>query len=319
MNKGRYLMERNMSRRNRQSFRLGRGGGTSFNVNPSDPRATQGDPFNNIGGIGKCNNMVKHIRVNAILSSTNASTKSLDFEKEDSLETVILDSLSKKGLCDVQLVGGLDNVVVDAPSYLLGVHSEVFESMFYPSSSSSSDRRAAAQDEKRRPSRRRSDDKFRDSCTSVEEILEMDLQEEEDGDDLDNSLRLGDDGVLSPSKRMNKKKQSRVELPFATSPAIQATLHFLATRSLPPTLEKEESETNIRTLVQVYLLGRIYKINSLEDHSNRTARLLMNKMPRLVCAAFDECIASKERLPIVTERMSFVSSSHDELMEYCLE
>jgi len=115
-------MERNMSRRNRQSFRLGRGGGTSFNVNPSDPRATQGDPFNNIGGIGKCNNMVKHIRVNAILSSTNASTKSLDFEKEDSLETVILDSLSKKGLCDVQLVGGLDNVVVDAPSYLLGVH-----------------------------------------------------------------------------------------------------------------------------------------------------------------------------------------------------
>ena len=313
-----------MSRRNRQSFRLGRGGGTSFNVNPSDPRATQGDPFNNIGGIGKCNNMVKHIRVNAILSSTNASTKSLDFEKEDSLETVILDSLSKKGLCDVQLVGGLDNVVVDAPSYLLGVHSEVFESMFYPSSSSY-DRRAAAQDEKRRPSRRTSDDKFRDSCTSVEEILEMDLQEEEEEEDddddvLDNSLRLGDDGVLSPSKRMNnKKKQSRVELPFATSPAIQATLHFLATRSLPPTLEKEESETNIRTLVQVHLLGRIYKINSLEDHSNRTARLLMNKMPKLVCAAFDECIASKERLPIVTERMSFVSSSHDELMEYCLE
>jgi len=192
--------------------------------------------------------------------------------------------------------------------------------MFYPSSSSY-DRRAAAQDEKRRPSRRRSDDDFRDSCTSVEEILEMDLQQEEEDDDvLDNSLRLGDDGVLSPSKRMNnKKKQSRVELPFATSPAIQATLHFLATRSLPPTLEKEESETNIRTLVQVHLLGRIYKINSLEDHSNRTARLLMNKMPRLVCAAFDECISSKERLPIVTERMSFVSSSHDELMEYCLE
>jgi len=200
------------------------------------------------------------------------------------------------------------------------IYSEVFESMFYPSSSSY-DRRAAAQDEKRRPSRRRSDDDFRDSCTSVEEILEMDLQQEEEDDDvLDNSLRLGDDGVLSPSKRMNnKKKQSRVELPFATSPAIQATLHFLATRSLPPTLEKEESETNIRTLVQVHLLGRIYKINSLEDHSNRTARLLMNKMPRLVCAAFDECISSKERLPIVTERMSFVSSSHDELMEYCLE
>mmetsp|Transcript_1162 Transcript_1162/g.2436 ORF Transcript_1162/g.2436 Transcript_1162/m.2436 type:complete len:587 (-) Transcript_1162:113-1873(-) len=180
---------------------------------------------------------------------------------EDSLSSVVLKSLSKKSLCDVKIVGK-DDVPVEAPSYLLSAHSEVFESLFYSESTK------IAEDEK-------------------------------------------------PSDSIGGNKSSRphrVELEFAEWDAIEATMHFLATRSLPLDLENGANESNIRYICQIHLFGRLFKIPSLTNHAYRTARRLMNKTPRLVCAAFDECSVSKKLLP---PRYS-LPSSHDELEAYVL-
>jgi hypothetical protein len=117
------------------------------------------------------------------------------------------------------------------------------------------------------------------------------------------------ENVHSPSN------QRKVEIPFAGRDAIEGTMHFLATRSLPGARERESSESNIRCLSQIHLLGRVYKIASLANHAYCAACRLMNKTPCLVCACFDEYIESKKKLsPNLTP-----SSSHDELRDFMLE
>lgn len=175
---------------------------------------------------------------------------------EDSLSSVVLKSLGMKSLCDVEIVGK-DDVPVEAPSYLLAAHSEVFESMFYSESS-----KTVAKD-----------GGGKSSCPH------------------------------------------RVELEFAEWDAIQATMHFLATRSLPDGLENEANEQNIRFICQIHLFGRLFKIPSLINEAYRTARRLMNKKPSLVCAAFDECSVSAKRLGPGYS----MPSSHDELNAYVLD
>ena len=304
--KPRYnLMERSMSRRTRKSFRVGGAhrkgllgvGGSTFYVGSDDPRATKGDPFNNALRINNCNNMVKHIRVNAILSNSNSSKDSNDENKDqDSLTSLILKSLSKKRMCDVQLVG-MDDVIVDAPSYLLGVHSKVLESMFFSSSDGSMKKKKAVVVEGE-------EEQFFDaSCTSLDDF---------DASASESTLLATPTGTTTT----DSIDMRRVEIPFAKHTALKATLHFLATRSLPDHLENDANESNIRCICQIYVFGRLYKISSLQNHAYRIARLLMNKMPRLVCAAFDECIVSTKRLP---EKRRFSSSSVDELMDCCLE
>ena len=320
------LMERSMSRKTRNSFRVGGGpgaayphnkaatallgvGGSTFYVSdPNDPRVTKGDPFHNALRINNCNNMVKHIRVNDILSNNNSSSKKdagSDYNKDqDSLTSLILKSLSNKRMCDVQLVGGLDDVIVNAPSYLLGVHSKVLESVFFysppPKDGTTTTAAAAATANENNAAVIEGEEFFDTSCTS-----------------LDNDL---DDTAASAASQRNNNNANNntrvVEIPFATHTALKAMLHFLATRSLPDNLEHDANESNIRCICQIYLFGRLYKISSLQNHAYRIARLLMNKLPRLVCAAFDECIASTKRLP---EKRRLSSSSVDELMDCCLE
>ena len=109
--------------------------------------------------------------------------------------------------------------------------------------------------------------------------------------------------------------QHKIEIPFAGRDAIEGTMHFLATRSLPCERENETSEFNIRCLSQIHLLGRVFKIASLTNHAYRTACRLMNKTPCLVCACFDECIESTKLLPPNLTP----SSMHDELKDFVLE
>jgi len=61
----------------------------------------------------------------------NESNTGPDLEAtEDSLASILLKSFLKKSLCDVEIIGK-DGVPVEAPSYLLAAHSEVFEDMIY--------------------------------------------------------------------------------------------------------------------------------------------------------------------------------------------
>lgn len=306
-------MERSMSRRARNSFRVGpgTGSGNSFYVRKGDPRATSGDIFNNAVGIDKCNNIVKHIRVNAILSSgKKLHSFNEDSEEKNMLSSIILKSLTKKTFCDAELVGGLDGVVVEVPSYLLAVHSEVFESMFYSSSDDNDNNVAAATANANATAENVEDATTPKSETSLNDSLRI-----EDDEFFDSIADLSDHNKQYLSIASSSRK--RVDIPFAKQNALKATMHFLATRSLPDEIEKiGANESSIRTICQIHLFGRIYKISSLQDHADRVARLLMNKLPRLVCAAFDECIAGSKRLPL-ERRMS--STMYDGLMEYALE
>jgi hypothetical protein len=115
--------------------------------------------------------------------------------------------------------------------------------------------------------------------------------------------------VNSPSS------QRKVEIPFAGRNAIEATLHFLATRSLPGGRENETSEANIRCIWQIHLLGRVYKIASLTNHACGAARRLVNKNPCLAGAIFDECIETTRLLPPDLA----LPSSLDELKVFMLQ
>ena len=185
---------------------------------------------------------------------------------EDSLSSVVLTSLSKQSLCDVKIIGK-DDVPVQAPSYLLACHSEVFEEMFY---SESTDETTAA----------------------IEGIV---------------------------FSKVEGTCLSRVEIGFANCDAIRASIHFLATRALPDSLESEPNESNIRAVCQVHLFGLSFKIPSLTNQAYRAARRIMNKVPRLVCAAFDECIALSKVLPATNNVSSSLHASHDELKAYAFE
>lgn len=59
---------------------------------------------------------------------TNVAHEDDNEEIRRSLSSLLLRSLSNEGLCDVEIVGR-DEVPVEAPSYLLAVHSEVFNGM----------------------------------------------------------------------------------------------------------------------------------------------------------------------------------------------
>lgn len=169
---------------------------------------------------------------------------------EDSLSSVLMTSLGKKSLCDVEIVGK-DEVPVQVPSFLLAAHSEVFERMFYS---------------KEKPAQSREED--------VDE-----------GNDVDTS---------STSSRSSTPH--KVELAFADYDAIELSIHFLVNRSLSEGLENDPSEFNIRLLCQIHLFGRLFKIHSLQNRASCVARRMMNKMPKLVCAAFDECVVGTKIL-----------------------
>ena len=198
--------------------------------------------------LGGRNSTVPQIRSNILEHSVSERIE------VDSLSTVILKSLSRTCLCDVEIVG-MDEVLVGAPAFLLAAHSDVFLAILYS-----------------------------------------------DSTDAGENVNL----------RTNQRK---IEIPFAGRDAIEATMHFLATRSLPGERENETSESNIRCLSQIHLLSRVYKIAALTNHAYRAACRLMNKTPCLVCACFDECIESTKLLqPNLTP-----SSLHDELKDFVLE
>lgn len=237
-------VERNMSRRARNTFREN----GKFPFQMSSAKSGVGPPTSN--------------KMAGYMKFWAANTLGNSMEMEDSLSSVILESLSKKSLCDVEIIGK-DGVPVESPSYLLAAHSEVFQEMFYSDSNDTA--------------------------------AETKLSGYVGGDKKSSSLH-------------------RVVLAFATWDAIEAAVHFLATHSLPGGLENEANEFNIRSMCQIHLIGRLFKITSLVNQAYRTARLFMNKMPRLVCAAFDECNVSTKLL----SPKYCLSSSLDELKAYTL-
>lgn len=107
----------------------------------------------------------------------------------------------------------------------------------------------------------------------------------------------------------------RVELAFAGWDAVDVAVRFLITRSLPPSLESTTTELNVRTLCQIHLLGRVYRLNSLVEKVYNKARILINKRPFLACAVFDECRRVVELLSPTQQ----LSSQVDELKNYALE
>ena len=94
----------------------------------------------------------------------------------------------------------------------------------------------------------------------------------------------------SASNNTDSNSNQKINVPFTTQTAIHAAIHYCATYTLPATFESETTESNIRSIAQVYLLAQLFKMPSLLSQAYRTARLLINKKPILACAAFDECI-----------------------------
>mmetsp|Transcript_20890 Transcript_20890/g.45285 ORF Transcript_20890/g.45285 Transcript_20890/m.45285 type:complete len:596 (-) Transcript_20890:808-2595(-) len=88
---------------------------------------------------------------------------------------------------------------------------------------------------------------------------------------------------------ISQSDPKKVHIEYATLSAINAAIHFFATLELPPVIETETSETNIRTISQLHLFAQLFQIPALSNAAYRAARRLMNKTPSLVCAAFDEC------------------------------
>lgn len=78
----------------------------------------------------------------------------------------------------------------------------------------------------------------------------------------------------------------KIDIPFADEPAISASVHFLASQNLPTSLD-------IRTICKVYLIGKLFRINLLADEAYRKGRIMINKLPCLACAAFDESTGSE--------------------------
>lgn len=296
----RGYLERNMSRRARKTFRAmsGEGKATAGNISPFQLQMMVINSKNKSQAQYN-NNAVNQLRDNAKFhyhspfGSADAMEKKVSMQIEDSLSSAVLKSLSNSRLCDVQIVGK-DDVPVDAPSYLLAIHSEIFEEMLYGG----------------------------DTQQQKQE------QGENANDDDDTSFDTGHSFNTAQTQEQN---QTTIRVLFAEWDALEATMHFLSTRSLPDGIESVANEPNLRTVCQIYLLGRIYKINSLAEQAYRTARRHMNKTPKLVCAAFDECILTRELLARQEKRekgkhqqqllkSSFTSRPEkDELKDYALE
>jgi len=210
---------------------------------------------------------------------------------ETSLSSIVLKTLSNKKMCDVEMVGK-DDIPVEVPSYLLAAHSEVFEEMFYSGSLEEED----DDDEKKKKKNACLVKKVSSSSTEGKKIKGN--EDKEEGND-------------EPSSCLYTLK-----LPFAAWDAIEASVNFLAAHSLPEGLKDDVYEFNLRSICQVYLFGRLFKISTLVNQAYRTARLFMNKKPHLVCAAFDECLATTG----VVEGMEFdLPTSLDEIKAYALD
>jgi len=175
------------------------------------------------------------------------------------------------------VIVGNDGVRVHVPSYLLAAHSIVFEKWL---NESNVKKMAAA----------------RETAQTVV-------------------------GNTNESSSSSTPYLHTMKLPFANMDAIEAAIHFLATRSLPEGLVKNLTETPsefyIRTVCQIYFIGRLFKIHSLEDEAYRSARVGMNRVPHLVCAAFDECMSLEKKL--AGEESCQLPASKNELKEYALE
>lgn len=158
---------------------------------------------------------------------------------------------------------------MNAPDYLLAIHSSVIEGILYP-------------------------------------VVLPSIQEDE-------SEREGMDNFHSPPTSSVRK----VDVPFATEPAISAALHFLVAQNLPTDL------SDSRVMCQIYFIGKLFKINALADEVCRQGRLMINKssstdMPEKVCAAFDECSAL-ERAGEEHKWWNLSFGGINELKEYALE
>eukprot|EP00579_Thalassiosira_antarctica_P008185 CAMPEP_0201901438 /NCGR_PEP_ID=MMETSP0902-20130614/54273_1 /ASSEMBLY_ACC=CAM_ASM_000551 /TAXON_ID=420261 /ORGANISM="Thalassiosira antarctica, Strain CCMP982" /LENGTH=699 /DNA_ID=CAMNT_0048435369 /DNA_START=73 /DNA_END=2172 /DNA_ORIENTATION=- len=112
----------------------------------------------------------------------------------------------------------------------------------------------------------------------------------------------------------------KVNIAFAAQSTIEAAIHFCATLELPPHLENQTNEASIRTISQLHLFAKLFKVLPLLNAAYRTARRLMNKDPSLVCAAFDECnvmLANAE-----SENnwgMTMGKQNYDDLKAYALD
>jgi len=216
---------------------------------------------------------------------------------EDSLSETILKSLSRERLCDVEVVGK-DEVPVEVPGYLLAAHSEIFEEMFYSKKEKltvcEKAAAAAADVEKANPA---SGEDYREDSGSSS-------SGEDDPSDSDDP----------PSHC-----EHHVKLKFATWDSINATVHFLATRTLPDRLERAANEHSLRTICQMHLIGRMFNLCALKDQAYRTARLIMNKTPRLVSVAFDECVLADSLLGEEFKRPSCKCPLKEYALEYLRE
>mmetsp|Transcript_13746 Transcript_13746/g.33266 ORF Transcript_13746/g.33266 Transcript_13746/m.33266 type:complete len:711 (+) Transcript_13746:145-2277(+) len=81
----------------------------------------------------------------------------------------------------------------------------------------------------------------------------------------------------------------KIHIKFAAQSTLKGAIHFFASLELPPDIENEISEANIRTISQLHTLAHLLKIPSLSNATYQTARRAINKNPSLACAAFDEC------------------------------
>ncbi|KAL7534417.1 hypothetical protein ACHAXR_005858 [Thalassiosira sp. AJA248-18] len=224
--------------------------------------------------------VVKQLR--ATLKSRKGRCSSKLELLQEPLSCVILNSLRNERLCDVEIIGN-DDVPVQAPSYLLAAHSEVFEAMFYSQGQ-----------------RLNSNDQFFD-CPDESNVETANLAETTPGG-----------GIIEGGE---SSARHQVELAFADYDAIQASVEFLATRSLPEHLEEEANEFIIRSICRIHLIGMVFKISPLMNQADRMARRIMNKKPELVCAAFDECIVSAELVSPKYKKSSWL----DEMKEYALD
>lgn len=188
----------------------------------------------------------------------------------DTLCCVLLKTLMKDNLCDVELVGK-DEVPVQVPSYLLAAHSMVFENMLFP--------------------------------------------ENNDGQPASPSSGGGGKPPRCSTSEPSRPGLRRVDLAFGNWDSINAAIEFLVQRSLPEGLEHEPNEGNMRTICQMHLIGRVFHVPSLESQAYRTARLFMNKTPRLVCVTFDECLLCEN---LLGEEYA-LPTCQDELSSYALE
>ena len=83
-----------------------------------------------------------------------------------------------------------------------------------------------------------------------------------------------------------------VKIPFATQDAIQTALYFMASHELPQSRVGDSSEENLRTLTQVNVFAKFYRMTYLGDEVYRAIKVLVNKKRNLASAVFDECSES---------------------------